>query len=335
MRFVGMLSMTALILTGLPPAPIGTAPADAQGASRTRRMASAGGDPDARCAPFLQASGEFDDARGYGRGRMGGVVNRPVTGYAPPPPPASPPPPQYAPPVINSLPQQRAEAGAADALVVTGSRVPAPNGSLRYQQPSTYVPSPENRERYAGREVASVLAVADQPVSTFSVDVDTGSYSNVRRLLNQGQMPPEGAVRTEELINYFRYDYPLPQDRSRPFSVNTDMTTTPWNPETRLLRVGLRGYDLPRSQRPAANLVFLVDVSGSMSSPDKLAARAMLAGLARRPPEPARPGLDRRLCGRRRRGAPADREPRCGGGEPQEPACRRLDRGRAGHPARL
>jgi Ca-activated chloride channel family protein len=115
-----------------------------------------------------------------------------------------------------------------------------------------------------------VLAVADQPVSTFSVDVDTGSYSNVRRLLNQGQMPPEGAVRTEELINYFRYDYPVPQDRSRPFSVSTDMTTTPWNPETRLLRVGLRGYDLPRAQRPAANLVFLVDVSGSMNSPDKL-----------------------------------------------------------------
>jgi Ca-activated chloride channel family protein len=83
-------------------------------------------------------------------------------------------------------------------------------------------------------------------------------------------MPPEGAVRTEELINYFRYDYPVPQDRSRPFSVSTDMTTTPWNPETRLLRVGLRGYDLPRAQRPAANLVFLVDVSGSMNSPDKL-----------------------------------------------------------------
>jgi Ca-activated chloride channel family protein len=140
--------------------------------------------------------------------------------------------------------------------------------ALRYQP--NYVPSPENRERYAGREVSSVLAVADQPVSTFSVDVDTGSYSNVRRLLNQGQMPPEGAVRTEELINYFRYDYPLPRDRSRPFSVSADMTTTPWNPETRLLRVGLRGYDLPRAQRPAANLVFLVDVSGSMSSPDKL-----------------------------------------------------------------
>src|SRR6185436_18231339 len=86
----------------------------------------------------------------------------------------------------------------------------------------------------------------------------------------QGQMPPEGAVRTEEMLNYFRYDYPLPRERSRPFSVNADMTTTPWNAETRLLRVGLRGYDLARSERPSANLVFLVDVSGSMSSMDKL-----------------------------------------------------------------
>ena len=283
MRIVGMLTMTALILTGLPPAPIGSTPAEAQ----SRRMGYAqprGDDPDARCAPFLQAGGEYDDNAGYGRGRMGNAVNRPSTRYAPPAPP--PPPIQYAPPsppaITNSLPQARTESRAADGIAVTGQRIQreaqrgndavagAVNNFQSRYQPVPYVPAPENRERYAGREVSSVLSVADQPVSTFSVDVDTGAYSNVRRMLNQGQMPPEGAVRTEELINYFRYDYPLPQDRSRPFSVNTDMTTTPWNPETRLLRVGLRGYDLPRSQRPAANLVFLVDVSGSMSSPDKL-----------------------------------------------------------------
>jgi Ca-activated chloride channel family protein len=272
MRFVGMLSMTALILTGLPPAPIGPAPADAQSAARTRRPPlPPGGDPDARCAPFLQAGGDYDDYRGYGRGR---VANRPMAGnaYAPPPPSAPPPPVQYSPPAPREVPQARAESRSQDSVAVTGSRVPSPNVSqpMRRPPPSTYIPSAENRERYAGRDVAAVQAVADQPVSTFSVDVDTGSYSNVRRLLNQGQMPPQGAVRTEELINYFRYDYPVPQDRSRPFSVSTDMTTTPWNEETRLLRVGLRGYDLPRSQRPAANLVFLVDVSGSMNSPDKL-----------------------------------------------------------------
>ena len=131
--------------------------------------------------------------------------------------------------------------------------------------------------------MASVQAVADAPVSTFGVDVDTGSYANVRRFLNDGRMPPQAAVRTEELLNYFRYDYPRPTDRSRPFSVSADMTTTPWNANTRLLRVGLRGYDVARSERPAANLVFLVDVSGSMMSPDKLPlVKCSLALLAER-----------------------------------------------------
>jgi Ca-activated chloride channel family protein len=133
-----------------------------------------------------------------------------------------------------------------------------------------YRPGPENRERYAGEEVATVQAVAQAPVSTFSVDVDTGSYANVRRMLTAGQMPPQAAVRTEEMLNYFRYDYPAPGDRATPFTVNADMSTTPWNGETRLLRVGLRGYDLPRAERPPANLVFLVDVSGSMAQTDKL-----------------------------------------------------------------
>jgi Ca-activated chloride channel family protein len=89
-------------------------------------------------------------------------------------------------------------------------------------------------------------------------------------MLRAGEMPPPDAVRTEELLNYFRYDYPLPPDRTRPFSVTTDVAVTPWNAETRLLRIGLRGYDVARSERPPANLVFLVDVSGSMEEPDKL-----------------------------------------------------------------
>ncbi len=136
--------------------------------------------------------------------------------------------------------------------------------------PAQMLPQYENRERYDGQEVSPVRLVAEAPVSTFSVDVDTGAYANVRRFLSQGQLPPQDAVRTEELINYFRYDYPAPQGRSQPFSVTTDMAVTPWNPETRLLRVGLRGYDLPRENRPPANLVFLLDVSGSMDDPDKL-----------------------------------------------------------------
>jgi Ca-activated chloride channel family protein len=254
MRVLGLLSMTALILTGLPPAPIAPLPAAVQRDGRIVR----GEDPDARCAPFMQGFARNEDSVGYGRGRAGGVrVAPPSPPYATNTLPSAPPP-----------PPARAEERAAtnEQIAVTGSRAAQPNVAPY----GGYRPSPENRERYAGRDVAAVQSVAEAPVSTFSIDVDTGSYANVRRMLNQGQMPPQAAVRTEELLNYFRYDYPLPQDRSRPFSVNTDMTTTPWNRETRLLRVGLRGYDIPRRERPAANIVFLVDVSGSMNQPDKL-----------------------------------------------------------------
>ena len=142
-----------------------------------------------------------------------------------------------------------------------------------------YAGMPENTERYAKNDVAAVRSVAQEPVSTFAVDVDTAAYANVRRFLTLGQVPPKDAVRSEELINYFRYDYPAPSDRGAPFSVTTDVAQTPWNPETRLLRVGLRGYDLARSQRPPANLVFLVDVSGSMDEPDKLPLVKQALGL--------------------------------------------------------
>ncbi len=136
--------------------------------------------------------------------------------------------------------------------------------------PAVQVPVEQDREQYDGEEVAPALWAQEQPVSTFSVDVDTGAYANVRRFLSEGRLPPQSAVRTEEMINYFRYDYPLPENREQPFSVTTDIAVTPWNDATRLLRVGLRGYDLPRNERPAANLVFLLDVSGSMASRDKL-----------------------------------------------------------------
>ncbi|WP_374298084.1 von Willebrand factor type A domain-containing protein [Sphingomonas sp.] len=130
--------------------------------------------------------------------------------------------------------------------------------------------TPSNTERYAGQPVAAVQDVAANPVSTFSVDVDTGAYANVRRFLREGQPVPAEAVRTEEMINYFRYDYPRPRTTAEPFSVTTDVATTPWNPDTRLIRIGLRGYDIATDRRPPANLVFLVDVSGSMDMPDKL-----------------------------------------------------------------
>ncbi len=126
----------------------------------------------------------------------------------------------------------------------------------------------EDRERYAKLTENGVLPTREQPVSTFSIDVDTGGYANVRRFLNQGRLPPKDAVRTEELINYFDYAYPQPHDRAQPLALYTEIAPTPWNPQTHLLLVGLQGYASAR--RPAANLVFLVDVSGSMDQPNKL-----------------------------------------------------------------
>lgn len=126
-----------------------------------------------------------------------------------------------------------------------------------------------NRENYAHFDDNGIKQVTDTPVSTFSIDVDTGSYSNVRRMLNNGQLPVEDAVRAEELINYFSYNYSV-SNSSKPFAVTTEIGATPWNPETHILHIGIKAYDISREKLPASNLVFLVDVSGSMNSPDKL-----------------------------------------------------------------
>ncbi|NVZ71968.1 vWA domain-containing protein [Pseudomonas costantinii] len=119
------------------------------------------------------------------------------------------------------------------------------------------------REQYENLPDNPVHRVAETPVSTFSVDVDTGSYANVRRFLNQGSLPPEGAVRLEEMVNYFPYNYALPTDGS-PFGVTTEVAATPWNPHTQLLRIGIKASDRAVADLAPANLVFLVDVSGSM-----------------------------------------------------------------------
>jgi Ca-activated chloride channel homolog len=129
---------------------------------------------------------------------------------------------------------------------------------------------PMDRDHYKHRDANAVHLAANEPVSTFSIDVDTGSYTNVRHMLNEGRLPPADAVRTEEFINYFDYGYTPPGDRSRPFSVTTELAPAPWNTSRQLLMVGIQGYKVPASEIPAANLVFLVDVSGSMDEPDKL-----------------------------------------------------------------
>lgn len=129
---------------------------------------------------------------------------------------------------------------------------------------------PLNRENYQHFENNSIKIAMEEPVSTFSIDVDTGSYSNIRRMLQQGQLPVKDAVRVEEMLNYFDYNYPAPKHLSHPFRVTTETGPNPWNEKTKLLHIGIKGYEVPLSDIPAANLVFLIDVSGSMQSADKL-----------------------------------------------------------------
>jgi Ca-activated chloride channel family protein len=141
---------------------------------------------------------------------------------------------------------------------------PAPMAAMPY-----LLQDREEREQYGTIVENPVKLVAEAPVSTFSIDVDTGSYSNVRRLLNEGRLPPADAVRVEEMINYFPYAYPLPRG-DVPFAVHTEMAPAPWNPNHTLLRIGIKGQDIAKTNLPPSNLVFLVDVSGSMGSPERL-----------------------------------------------------------------
>ncbi|WP_372943442.1 von Willebrand factor type A domain-containing protein [Shewanella sp.] len=130
--------------------------------------------------------------------------------------------------------------------------------------------APINNDKFALVVQNGNMVAAETPVSTFSIDVDTGSYSTTRRLINQGQLPAKNSVRVEELINYFSYDYPAPTDADVPFNVTTELAPSPYNQDTQLLRIGIKGYDIATGQLGASNLVLLLDVSGSMSSNDKL-----------------------------------------------------------------
>ncbi len=148
-------------------------------------------------------------------------------------------------------------------------------GAIAYESaPMRIAPGPEpapnwNTEDYALIEENRFLSVGQQPLSTFSIDVDAASYSNVRRFLRNGQQPPVDAVRIEEMVNYFTYDYPQP-DGDVPFSVNTELSECPWQPKHQLLHIGLQGRHIPTDELPASNLVFLIDVSGSMRDANKL-----------------------------------------------------------------
>lgn len=142
-------------------------------------------------------------------------------------------------------------------------------GGARLQSLSQSVPADFNTENYNAIEELSFRNVTESPLSTFSIDVDTASYANVRRFLNDGTMPPQDAVRIEEMINYFSYDYPKTEGQA-PFSVTTEITQCPWAEGHELVLVGLNGKALDKTNLPPSNLIFLIDVSGSMESPDKL-----------------------------------------------------------------
>jgi Ca-activated chloride channel family protein len=155
---------------------------------------------------------------------------------------------------VTTLPYPPAE----DAMLAPPPGMAAPAQGL---QPNT--------DEYAYIRENGFQSTLTSPLSTFAADVDTASYANIRRMLLEGALPPADAVRIEEMINYFRYDYPAPKD-GEPFSVTTEIAPCPWNPDAKLLLVGLQAREIDASERPACNLVFLLDVSGSMDGPDRL-----------------------------------------------------------------
>ena len=166
--------------------------------------------------------------------------------------------------------EEEAVAAMPESLAVGGAAT-VQSLSRMAMQPSDAMPLPaENRERFASADPNPVKSVATDPVSTFSADVDTASYSYVRRSLLSGSLPDPDSVRVEELVNYFPYDWKGPEAAEKPFKATITVLPTPWNKGTELLHIGIKGFDMVPAEEPAANLVFLIDVSGSMDAPDKL-----------------------------------------------------------------
>jgi Ca-activated chloride channel family protein len=172
-------------------------------------------------------------------------------------------------PAVEKQESQRPAAPAEDRSrpgpLVLSPASPKMIGAEGYR----FMPPPEmNTESYTPNRENGFISVGNDPLSTFAIDVDTASYSNIRRFIEQGSLPPAGAIRAEEMINYFDYRYPQPE--KEPFSLTLESGTCPWQPQDRLVRIGLQAKDIAKQDLPPSNLVFLIDVSGTMSSPDKL-----------------------------------------------------------------
>lgn len=225
------------------------------------------GEPtEAACREFGFELGHDDSDRVY-RNTGAPMVGMPAPMPSPPPPP---------PPVMTR-----------EASVAQGTSYYAPPAVITPPPP---YPGPQydpDSERYPDADPNPVKRVADEPVSTFSIDVDTASYANVRRFVTDGEAPPRDAVRVEEMINYFDYGYDRPDSRERPFEITTALTDAPWSEGRQVVHVGLQGYELPASERRPLNLTFLVDKSGSMGGSDRieLARRSMNLIIDRLRPE--------------------------------------------------
>jgi len=151
--------------------------------------------------------------------------------------------------------------------------VPKKRNSVIAPRPEPSIPpyfNQRDRDKFEAITPNPLKQTAKEPVSTFSIDVDTASYSFMRASINRGVLPPKDAVRVEEMINYFPYDYQGPDSKEAPFKTNVTIMPTPWNTSTKLLHIGIKGYDLARQDKPRSNLVFLLDTSGSMNAPNKL-----------------------------------------------------------------
>ncbi len=245
-RFRSIVSLTAvaaLIAASAPPTTFALA------------ATPAGGEPSAADCEALGFAGVSDQGDAAASGSIvvtaqkRSYFSRPAPG-APPPPAPPPPPPPPPPPVMMAAP--------APAMVAPGAVMPRPPIAA------------QDTERYPGGVSNPIKQVAQEPVSTFSIDVDTAAYANTRRFLADGRLPPRDAVRVEELINYFDYAYPLPATRAEPFRPFVAVAPSPWSKDREVIHIGLQGYDIPAGEQPPLNLVFLVDTSGSMWSEDRL-----------------------------------------------------------------
>ena len=259
----------------------------AWGASHAARGAVVDGVPSvSSCAALGIAYRDATATPNFGGPAGGGFVPSPTPIPAPPPTRAQPT--QPMPPATT---QGQAAAPAQPRTnpgTVLADRAPAPpdfDGRTVRVMPTTpgvaaappnattrlfaapVAPAPRDTERYPGATVNPIKRVAEAPVSTFSIDVDTASYANVRRFLNDGQLPPRDAVRVEELVNYFSYGYAKPDGLDRPFQPTVTVAPSPWAAGKEIVHIGLQGYEVPQKDAPPLNLVFLVDVSGSIDGP--------------------------------------------------------------------